>query len=76
MNYSNFYPPVTRRIRYLFLLSYLLTYWWASVVDESSNLSNHHHFHTKPPDMNCFSKISFFNGLTPLVSEQTKRSSK
>jgi len=29
----------------------------------------------KLPDNDCFSKISFFNGLTPLVSEQTKRSS-
>jgi len=29
----------------------------------------------KLPDTDCFSKISFFNGLTPLVSEQTKRSS-
>jgi len=30
----------------------------------------------KLPDTDCFSKISFFNGLTPLVSEQTRRSSK
>jgi|GEM_PF-697002 hypothetical protein len=36
MNYSNFYPPVTRRIRYLFLLSYLLTYWWSDLLEESS----------------------------------------
>jgi hypothetical protein len=35
MNYSNFYPPVTRRIRQLFLLSYLLAYWWSEVIDKN-----------------------------------------
>ena len=29
----------------------------------------------KLPDTNCFSKINFFNGLTPMMSEQTKRGS-
>jgi hypothetical protein len=72
MNYSAYYPPVTRRIRQLFLLSYLLTYWWSKVIDEilipqiTTLLAQNH---LNPI---VLVKSVFFNGLTPLVSEQTK----
>ena len=75
MSYSNFYPPVTRRIRQLFLLSYLLAYWWSKVIDEILIPQITAQFSQNHLNPIVLVKSVFFNGLTPIVSEQ-KRSSK
>jgi hypothetical protein len=72
MNYSTHSQPVISLKKYLFLLSYFLTYCWPAEIDESSNpqiftLSTQNHLNPI-----VLVKSVFFNGLTPLVSEQTK----
>ena len=72
MNYSILHPPVTRRKKQLFLLSYFLTYCWSKVIDEILTPQITTLFAQNHLNPIVLVKSVFFNGLTQLMSEQKK----